>query len=189
MEWLIPSLTKSMRASVRPRHEWWLWSTHKARAEFLQNAVLWKGGVEGFQESTDWCSGVKQGISACFTIREPKCSSLCSGSRQEQYAVVSLQEFPYYTGQIVCWPPWKLPVLDEDQSSGALLMVREYHTDNAFAVASALWNHPLGSDATVLCMGRGRAVSSHVWILPSWDHPWAWIVKAGSANTLLPMLC
>lgn len=100
MEWLIPSLAKSMRASVRPRHEW-LCSTRMARAEFLPNAVLWKGGVEGFQENSGWCSGLKQGISVCFTIRA-RCSSLCSGKHTRACGSFRI------TRQSVHWPPWQL---------------------------------------------------------------------------------
>lgn len=186
MEWLIPSVTKSMRGSTRPRRECRLCSTRMARAEFLQNAVLWKGGVEGFRENSDWCSWGQQGISASFTSRS-RCSSPCGGSTQQQHTVVSWQELPYYAGLVsmtASCTGWRPELRWSVASPGVPHGPLRY-----LCVASALWNHPTGSDATVLCMGRGRAVSSHVCVSPSWDHPWAWRVKAGSAKTLLlPML-
>lgn len=191
MEEFIPSLTKSMRASVRPRHEWQLCFADMARAELLQNAVLWRGGAEGLQNSA-WCSGVKQGISVCFTTRA-RCSSLCSGSSQQQCTVESCKSswitwgrvYTDLRGSFLCWMKTRAQVMCWWSRSTTWTTPLRYHLHCGII----RW------DQMQWCWVREGAeqschTSESVCISPNWDHPWAWIVKSGSANTLLlPMLC
>lgn len=151
--------------------------------------MLWKGGAEGFQNS-DWCSEVKMGISACFTIRA-RCSSPCSGSAQQWYTVVSLQEFPCCTGQSVYWSPCQLPVLDEDRSSGDLLVVQEYQPHGQYLCGSVCiveWSHGIRCNCAVY--GKGPSSLNVCLYFTQLGPSLSLDSEARSANTfLLPMLC